>query len=207
MLGFTRCASTACFTAAAEYIAGIPVCPAHKDELQAAFTLARPDADRHGPYVPKSPKPKKLRKGDIPPAIPTPPPAPTRRAPGEVRITSRTRLTPQQQATDPATATGLGCVYYITWRRDTEFVKIGTTRKASARFKQLTSPTGDRPRLLVAEPGGLEHESFRHSQFASIRKPGTELFLYTDEIVDHIAFLRQQYPDYRGLTDVGRSFD
>lgn len=124
-----------------------------------------------------------------------------------VRITKRVRLAPQQSSTDPATAADLGCVYYITWRRDAEYVKIGTTRQAGLRFKQLTTPHGDRPRLLVAEPGGFDQEQRRHSEFAAIRKPGTELFRYTQEIVDHIDVLRKRYPAYRDLTDVGRSFD
>jgi hypothetical protein len=124
-----------------------------------------------------------------------------------VYITSRERLTPTQSSTDPATAAETGCVYYITWRRDDRFVKIGTTLTASRRFKELNGPTGDRVRLLVAEPGSYEQESVRHEQFADLRKPGTELFAYTEKIVDHIAALRDRFPQYRDFTDVGRSYD
>lgn len=99
----------------------------------------------------------------------------------------------------------MGCVYYVTDRKNAEFVKIGTTRRASARFSALSS-TG-RVRLLVAEPGDSEQEAFRHTQFASLRTPGTELFLYTRQLIDHIAELRNRYPTYRDLTDVGRSYD
>lgn len=125
----------------------------------------------------------------------------------EVHITGRTPLSPQQSSTDPATAEELGCVYYITSRKNAEFVKIGTTKRASQRFKQFTTAIGDRPRLLVAEPGGREQEAVRHEQFAQLRKPGTEMFAYTQEIVDHIAHLRNRYPAYRDLTDVCMSYD
>ncbi|MGQ4393744.1 GIY-YIG nuclease family protein [Streptomyces violaceoruber] len=125
----------------------------------------------------------------------------------EVRITSRVRLSPQQQSTDPATAEDLGCVYYITYRRNDDFVKIGTTTKASQRFRSFVTATGDRPRLLVAEPGGRTQEHQRHSQFDHLRTPGTELFAYTEELLDHIADLRRRFPNYRDLTDVGMSYD
>ena len=86
-------------------------------------------------------------------------------------------------------------------------VKIGTTMKASTRFRTLCSQSGDRLRLLVAEPGGRDQEAYRHRQFAGFRMPGTEYFDYTKEIVDHIAELREQYPFYRNFTNVGRLYD
>ncbi|WP_158706622.1 GIY-YIG nuclease family protein [Streptomyces alboviridis] len=125
----------------------------------------------------------------------------------QVNVSKRVPLTPAQSAVSPGTAEELGCVYYITWRRDDRFVKIGTTQTASQRFKQLNGPTGDRIRLLVAEPGSYAQESMRHEQFANLRKPRTELFDYTQEIVDHIADLRQRFPHYRDFTDVGMSYD
>jgi hypothetical protein len=124
-----------------------------------------------------------------------------------VCISSREALTPAQSAVAPDTAEEMGCVYYITWRRDGEFVKIGTTQTASRRFKELAGRTGDRIRLLVAEPGGYEQEARRHEQFANLRRPRTELFAYTQEIVDHISMLRQRFPHYRDFTDVGMSYD
>lgn len=133
--------------------------------------------------------------------------APAPRRPGEVRITKRVKLTPYQSSVDPATAMDSGCVYYVTFRRNSEMVKIGTTTKASQRFRTLCSQSGDRLRLLVAEPGGKEQEAFRHGQFAHLRLEGTEYFQYTREVVDHIAEMREQYPFYRDFTDVGRSFD
>jgi hypothetical protein len=210
MMGFTRCASTACFTQACQYIAGIPVCTDHLEELRTTFLLAPKELDRSQPEpsVTAPPPAKSLIDPSLAPLdLEAVKRLQTERRPGEVRITSRVRLTPHQGSTDPATSEDLGCVYYITSRKNAEFVKIGTTRKASARFRQLMTPTGERPRLLVAEPGGREQEHFRHQQFSHIRKAGSELFRYADEIVDHIAALRSQYPNYRDLTDVGRTFD
>lgn len=198
-----RCASTACPLPSGEYIAGIPVCPAHKEALGRAFArLSKPDGRVATAGRTWSPAAKSYRS------------APQKEEPGEpaerkrksARIT-RIRLSPQQSAVDPATAELMGCVYYITTRKNAEHVKIGTTRQASARFKQIMGASGERPRLLVAEPGSLAEESARHVQFNHIRVPGTEFFLYTDELVDHIAELRQRYPRYRDFTDVGRSHD
>lgn len=218
MLGFTRCASTACFTQAAEYVCGVPLCEEHKEEIRRYFA-----PDRNSELAIPEPIAMPSDLAGSPVAAPAPPAR--RRGTGpridmaeifrlqqeqrasRVYITSRERLSPAQSATDPATAEETGCVYYITWRRDDRFVKIGTTRGASNRFKQLNGPTGDRVRLLVAEPGSYEQESLRHEQFANLRKPGTELFAYTEEIVDHIAELRSRFPYYRDFTDVGRSYD
>lgn len=98
-----------------------------------------------------------------------------------------------------------GVVYYVTWRANDEFVKIGTTADAKRRFHEL-SRMGPL-RFLVAEPGGTAEELLRHDQFAHLRKEGTELFRYTDEVVDHIADLRKRYPYYREIAEVGRSYD
>lgn len=186
MLGFTRCASTACFTQATKYVCGVPLCDEHTAELRQHFAPVRT-----GPKIDMA-EIFRIQK---------------EQQASRVCITSREQLTPAQSATDPATAAELGCVYYITWRRDDRFVKIGTTQGAGRRFKQLNGPTGDRVRLLVAEPGSYEQESLRHEQFANFRKPGTELFAYTEQIVDHIAELRIRFPHYRDFTDVGRSYD
>ncbi|MFD6126422.1 GIY-YIG nuclease family protein, partial [Streptomyces hydrogenans] len=138
MLGFTRCASTSCFTQASEFISGVPLCPEHLVALEEHFTPS-------------------------PPSVPTP--ATTKRVrerkPGEVRITSRVSLTPYQASVDPATALDLGCVYYLTSRRNAEAVKIGTTSRARRRFQSLSASAGERLRFLVAEPGGLEQEQYR----------------------------------------------
>jgi hypothetical protein len=186
MLGFTRCASTACFTQAAEFIVGVPLCDEHIEALREHFV---PPKNR--PKIDMAEIFRIRAENDASRTV----------------ITERVRLTPEQSGTDPGSAEALGCVYYITWRKDDEYIKIGTSQKASARFKQLTTYTGDRPRLLVAEPGGRSQEALRHDQFAHLRKPGTELFQYTSKIVDHIAELRERFPYYRDLTDVGRTYD
>ncbi|QGZ53353.1 hypothetical protein GPZ77_34550 (plasmid) [Streptomyces sp. QHH-9511] len=98
-----------------------------------------------------------------------------------------------------------GIVYYVTWRANDEHVKIGTTTNAKQRFTAL-SQMGTL-RFLVAEPGGTAEELVRHHQFAHLRKENTELFRYTDEIIDHIAELRKRYPYYRDLAEVGRLYD
>ncbi|MFB7222413.1 GIY-YIG nuclease family protein [Streptomyces sp. NPDC056227] len=204
MLGFTRCASTACFTQASQFIAGVPLCEEHEEEIRQHFAPAT-----EAVFVPRPATKQPTKRIGVGPKIDM---AEIFRLQKEQRasrvyITSRERLTPEQGATDPATAETRGCVYYITWRRDDRFVKIGTTLTASRRFKELNGPTGDRVRLLVAEPGSYEQESARHEQFANLRKPGTELFAYTQQVVDHIAELRDRFPHYRDFTDVGRSYD
>lgn len=186
MLGFTRCASTACFTQACQYIAGVPLCREHRDELREHFAT----------YVDAAGQPTTwTSKGVV-----------TRsKQHGSQRITKRVRLSPQQSSADPDAEGLLGCVYYVTTRQNPDYIKIGTTRRASERFRAL-SATG-RIRLLVAEPGSRYEESQRHAQFASLRRPGTELFQYTPALVDHVAELRDRYPTYRDLTDVGHEYD
>lgn len=186
MPGFT-CASTECLTQAALFLAGIPVCEEHRKALHAHFN----QRTKPGPRIDMG-EIFRLQK---------------EQQAATVSISSREALTPAQSAVAPDTAEEMGCVYYITWRRDDRFVKIGTTQAASRRFKDLNGPTGDRIRLLVAEPGSYAQEALRHEQFADLRKPRTELFAYTQEIVDHIAKLRRRFPHYRDFTDVGMSYD
>lgn len=181
------CASTECGEPAALFLVGIPVCEEHRKALHGHFhrrTKPGPQIDMAEIF--------RLQKAQ---------------QASRVEITSRVALTPAQSAVAPDTAAEMGCVYYVTWRRDSEFVKIGTTQTASRRFKELAGRSGDRIRLLVAEPGGYEQEEQRHEQFAHLRKARTELFAYTQEIVDHIAELRQRFPNYRDFTNVGMSYD
>jgi hypothetical protein len=187
MSGFTVCASTECPAPTALFVAGIPVCEEHRKALHSHFNRRT----RPGPQIDMAEIFRLQAARDA----------------SRVVISSREPLTPAQSAVAPDTAEEMGCVYYITWRRDDRFVKIGTTKTASQRFKQLNGPTGDRIRLLVAEPGSYAQEALRHEQFANLRKPRTELFDYTQEIVDHIAELRQRFPYYRDFTDVGMSYD
>lgn len=190
MLGFTRCASTACFTQADSYIVGIPVCADHQEQLRGHF------APKRETLIDSSLEPldiaavKKLQSRQSGP-----------------RITSRRRLSPQQGAVAPDDADQLGAVYYVTFRGVTDRLKIGTTAQASRRFKTFSSQSGGMVRLLVAEPGSRDQEASRHRQFEHVRISGTEFFRYTGELVDHIASLRQQYPHYRSFTDVGHSYD
>jgi hypothetical protein len=169
------------------FLADIPVCEEHRKALHAYFN----QRTKPGPRIDME-EIFRLQK---------------EQQASRVCISSRKALTPAQSAVAPDTAEEMGCVYYITWRRDDRFVKIGTTRTASQRFKDLNGPTGDRIRLLVAEPGSYAQEALRHEQFANLRKPRTELFEYTQEIVDHIAALRRRFPHYRDFTDVGMSYD
>lgn len=181
------CASTACSEMAVLFLADIPVCEEHRKALHSHFN----QRVKPGPQIDMA-EIFLLQKAQ---------------QAFRVEITSRVALTPAQSAVAPDTAKDMGCVYYVTWRRDSQFVKIGTTQTASRRFKELAGRTGDRVRLLVAEPGSYEQEERRHEQFANLRKARTELFAYTQEIVDHIANLRQRFPHYRDFTDVGRSYD
>jgi hypothetical protein len=186
MLGFTRCASTACFTQACQFIAGVPLCREHRDELEKHFCAAPKEA---------SPPIGQMSKAVVTRA---------KRNQGP-RITSRVKLSPYQSSVEPGLGESLGCVYYVTTRQASDYIKIGTTRRASERFRAL-SATG-RIRLLVAEPGGRYEESERHRQFASVRQQGTELFRYTEAVGEHIDELRERFPNYRDLTDVGHEYD
>lgn len=186
MLGFTRCASTACFTEACQYIAGVPLCREHRDEMREHFATWVDSDGRPTTWTSKGVV-TRTKKQNGP------------------RVTRRVMLSPQQSSADPGDAEVLGCVYYVTTRQDPRYIKIGTTRSASGRFRSL-SATG-RVRLLVAEPGGRSEENQRHIQFSSLRVPGTELFRYEEPLVGHVASLRQRYPTYRDLTDVGHDYD
>ena len=187
MSAFLVCSSTACTDQAVLFLADIPVCDEHRKALHKHFN----QRTKPGPQIDMA-EIFRLQKAQ---------------QASRVEITSRQALTPAQSAVAPDTAEEMGCVYYITWRRDDRFVKIGTTQGASQRFKQLNGPTGDRIRLLVAEPGSYAQEALRHEQFANLRKPRTELFDYTQQMVDHIAELRRRFPHYRDFTDVGMSYD
>jgi hypothetical protein len=121
-----------------------------------------------------------------------------RREAGQINLPRRTYADTLQQHSD-------GVVYYVTWRANDDFVKIGTTVNAKRRFQELSAM--GTLRFLVAEPGGNTEETERHRQFVHLRKPGSELFKYTSEIVDHIAVLRKRFPHYRDLAEVGRTFD
>ncbi|WP_189750800.1 MULTISPECIES: GIY-YIG nuclease family protein [Streptomyces] len=185
LLGFTRCASTSCFTQAVAFIVGIPVCSDHQDQLREF-------------HAPKSLIDPELEPLDI---------AAVKRLQAEQRtrprITKRVTLSAQQAGAEEDS----GCVYYVVFRRNSDRVKIGTTRQARQRFRTLCSQTGDRLRLLVAEPGGTQQEGERHRQFDHLRVPGSEYFRYTRELIDHIAELRQRFPNYRDFTNVGMSYD
>lgn len=188
MLGFTRCASTLCFTQAAVFLAGIPVCEEHRSQLEEHF------------------KPKSLIDPNLEPLDLAEVKRLQAAERARPRVTKRVALSPaQSDAGDDGT--GTGCVYYVTDRQVAEYVKIGTTTSAKERFRNLAHPSGNRPRLLVAELGGREQEAARHRQFAHLRRPGTEMFRYTDELVDHIASLRTRFPQYRSFTNVGHAYD
>lgn len=186
MLGFTRCASTACFTQACQYIAGVPLCREHKDELREHFATYIDTDGQPTTWTSKNVVTRSKKQSGL-------------------RVTRRVKLSPQQSSADPGDAEALGCVYYVTSRHNPQHIKIGTTRTASERFRSL-SATG-RVRLLVAEPGGRSEENQRHIQFGSLRIPGTELFRYEQPLIDHVARLRERYPTYRDLTDVGHDYD
>lgn len=82
-------------------------------------------------------------------------------------------------------------VYYIQIR---DTIKIGFTRGDPERRRQNLA--GDR--VLAVEPGSTKLEALRHNQFAAYRAniPGTrERFHPSDEIMDHILEIREQYAD------------
>jgi hypothetical protein len=95
-------------------------------------------------------------------------------------------------------------VYYVTWP-DLEFVKIGTSTNLHHRLQGLSKP-GRRARLLAVEPGGYDVEKERHRQFAYLRKRGTELFRYVDQIVGHVDTVRKAHPNWRELSGVTRTW-
>lgn len=77
-------------------------------------------------------------------------------------------------------------VYYV---RRGHLVKIGTTRRARARFHALLPDE-----VLAWEPGSHKEEKARHTQFATLRVSSVgEYFYLTPELRDHIDSIRQTH--------------
>ncbi|MFB9248535.1 GIY-YIG nuclease family protein [Sphaerisporangium melleum] len=85
-------------------------------------------------------------------------------------------------------------------------IKIGTSQALRKRLASLSRSTG-KPQLLVVEPGGYQRERSRHSQFASLRTAGTELFRPATVLLEHIDNLCQKIPHWRGMANVGHEWD
>lgn len=81
-------------------------------------------------------------------------------------------------------------VYYVCWR-DRDEVKIGVSQNVEHRIRAFNKAGGRRAILMATEPGGYALEKKRHSQFASLRVPGTELFRYAPVLADHIDSIRR----------------
>ncbi|MGW5387185.1 GIY-YIG nuclease family protein [Nocardia sp. NPDC003963] len=73
-------------------------------------------------------------------------------------------------------------VYYI---RFGDRIKIGTTSNLSARLSTL--PFDE---VLATEPGGVEVERQRHTEFAASRISGREWFTASEALLAHIASLK-----------------
>jgi hypothetical protein len=80
-----------------------------------------------------------------------------------------------------------GIVYYIL-RGD--LVKIGTTTQPMRRFATLMPDA-----VLATEPGDVELEKIRHTQFADMRDPdvGNEYFHPESPLIIHIRDLRDEH--------------
>jgi hypothetical protein len=88
-------------------------------------------------------------------------------------------------------------VYYVTWPRTPDLVKIGATANMRNRLNGLRKD-GEPPALLVAERGYGDLETVRHKQFAALgigRR--SESFRYRSPLVEHIAELQRDRPGWR----------
>lgn len=79
---------------------------------------------------------------------------------------------------------GYPVVYYL---RVGDLIKIGTTRHLKNRVAGY--PPGSE--LLVSEPGDVELERQRHSQFAGLLAAGREWFHPASVLIEHINKLRE----------------
>ncbi|MFF3625424.1 hypothetical protein [Streptomyces sp. NPDC002467] len=175
----TSCTSLGCLNAATDYPVGVALCDRHRAELSAHLIVEH----------------VKAKKREASPAAKSP--------------ETRPKVPAWQLVYDPA-AEHLhsdGIVYYTTWPSRSDRLKIGTTADARKRFSSGDlRPFGERPRLLVVEPGGSYEETQRHWQFGHLRVAG-EFFDYRSELVDHVAELRARFPHYRDLAGVGHDYD
>lgn len=84
-------------------------------------------------------------------------------------------------------------VYYI---RFGENVKIGRTTNLARRMREFCSV---QDQLLAVEPGvvvdGVDRERQRHTEYADIRLPGTELFTLNDALQQHIDMVVATFGD------------
>lgn len=80
-------------------------------------------------------------------------------------------------------------------------IKIGHTVNIKQRFNAMRIPLD---RLLATEPGGRDLEAVRHAQFASIRHGRLEEFERTDDLLSHIAMIRDHYGEPKVTTWGGR---
>jgi hypothetical protein len=83
---------------------------------------------------------------------------------------------------------GIQVVYYI--RLPNGLIKIGTSSQMLDRLRRHRHDRGE-VEVLAIEPGGRDLEAERHQQFAELRVGRFEHFEPGDELLAHIADLRQ----------------
>jgi hypothetical protein len=93
-------------------------------------------------------------------------------------------------------------VYYATWTGENS-IKIGTSSAIVPRLRALSTGHKGRARVLAAEPGSFSIERKRHREFRVARKPGTELFRATPQIMNHISRIRADWPTWAELAGIG----
>lgn len=79
-------------------------------------------------------------------------------------------------------------VYYI---KHGDRIKIGTSQNWKHRITELPHDE-----LLALEPGDRTKEQQRHREFADTRVRRTEWFTVSDDLVEHIASVRSDHPDF-----------
>ncbi|WP_147356270.1 hypothetical protein [Cellulomonas rhizosphaerae] len=81
-----------------------------------------------------------------------------------------------------------GVVYYARMRDG--LIKIGYTADLYTRIRALRIR---QDAVLATEPGGRDLEILRHAQFGAIRHGKTEDFDAVDELLGHVAAVRDEY--------------
>lgn len=96
-------------------------------------------------------------------------------------------------------ATASSVVYYATWG-SLDKIKIGTSTKPLARFREHAKRSGKAVFPLAAHPGARSEERSQHRRFAHLLLPGEcEVFWRTDELDEHMETVRDAWPQWEEL--------
>ncbi|MGV9267956.1 hypothetical protein ACWDRR_25220 [Kitasatospora sp. NPDC003701] len=216
MSAYTRCSALRCFDQATEYLFDVPLCAAHAAKFgrvpEAPSTVCASLGCPHGAeFHPAGVALCDRHRAELAAEMVIQHVKNTTRA-ARKQASARGVIGRPRALTnlvyDPAAEHlhSNGVVYYVTWRNRLDRIKIGTSTDCRQRFQSgELRPFGEKPQLLVAEPGGSYEENQRHLQFHHLRRGG-EFFEYTDELVEHVHELRQRSPDYRDLAEVGYTY-